>query len=91
MSQKSPKSDKSYPRKNLYWNPTDDMLLDHIAREYKREMQLAGIQPLQTNPRTGKEEPNASKIVHFLIMLASGRIKGLEVRSTDAKSEGGDV
>lgn len=82
MSKNTAKSDKVYPRKNLYWNPLDDVLLDHIAREYKREMQLAGIQPMQTNPKTGKEEPNTSKIVHFLIMLASGRIEGMAISRT---------
>lgn len=87
MSKKSVKSDKVYPRKNLYWNPLDDVLLDHIAREYKREMQLAGIQPMQTNPKTGKEEPNASKIVHFLIMLASGRIDGMGISRTTESPE----
>lgn len=71
---------KKYPRKTLYWNPEDDNLIAEIAEKFKLQMQMNGIQPYQTDPETGEEVPNASKVIHFVLLAITGRIDTVDVK-----------
>lgn len=57
----------------ISWSDENEAMLQDIARKHGKTMGANGILPY-TNT-TGEEQPNASGIIRYLLMSATGNIK----------------
>lgn len=61
----------------IMWSDEQSKMLEQIAEKHGATMEYNGIEPYTSTTPTGERKPNTSGIIRYLLMEATGKIKGL--------------